>query len=197
MRTVRGNDPFTAIRQLHPSPNILSITHLSKSHMKQHEERSGDFSSSFFFKHSENRLERQREPSGWGNLRKSAKKNKQNKKRRELKTYLKPSWCGRWHASISFTFAQTVSFLSIPWHIHSPLSMLSTKWKGFCTLFLAAVPTVVITTLPLSSSLPHAGFLCPLIFSSASSLALSASLGSTYNISLFLRLSPFCSSLLF
>lgn len=40
MRMVRGNDPFTAIQQLHPSPNILSITPVSKSHMKKHEGRS-------------------------------------------------------------------------------------------------------------------------------------------------------------
>lgn len=79
MRTVRGNDPFTAIRQLHPSPNILSITHLSKSHMKQHEERSGNFSSFFFLNTLKIDLRDRGSLQGeetWGNLPKKQTKQK-------------------------------------------------------------------------------------------------------------------------
>lgn len=67
---------------------------------------------------------------------------------------------------------------------------LSVKWHWFCAFFPVAFPARVFTTLPPSSSLPHAGFLFPLIFSSTSSLALSYYLGSTYNISLLLQ--TFC-----
>lgn len=82
--------------------------------------------------------------------------------------------------------------------VHSLLSiLLSIVWKRFCWLFLAAPPTVVFKELPLSSSLPRAGFLLPLIFSSASSASLSAPLGSTYDNFLFLQPSPFPSLLFF
>ena len=76
-------------------------------------------------------------------------------------------------------------FHSIPWHIHSSSIHSASRQVILSTFLLAASPTTVFTTLPPSSSLPHAGFLFPLIFSSTSSLALSALLGSTYNISLF------------
>lgn len=82
--------------------------------------------------------------------------------------------------------------------VHSLLSiLLSIEWKQFCWLFLAGPPTVVFKELPLSSSLPRAGFLFPLIFSSTSSASLCAPLGSTYDNFLFLQLSPFPSLLFF
>lgn len=103
-----------------------------------------------------------------------------------------------------FLFLSPLLRLKFPLHpVAHPFAVvqLSIKWQRFCTFFLAAFPTLVFTTLPPSSSLPHAGFLFPLIFSSTSSLALSALLGSTYNISLFLQLSllhaAFTSCLLF
>lgn len=87
-----------------------------------------------------------------------------------------------------------LGFLHPDW---SSLSIHSLHYPAFhpvaapCAVFVAAFPALVFATLPPSASLPHAGFLFPLIFSSTSSLTRSALLGSTYNISLFLHPSLF------
>lgn len=103
----------------------------------------------------------QRAPLGWGN-RKSAKT-------KRAENLLEALMVRVMTCSYLFLLCSGWRFLCLPWHIHSPLSMLPIKWKRFCTFFLAVFPTVVFTTLPLSSTLPHAGFLLSLIFSSASS----------------------------
>lgn len=108
MRTVRGNDPFTAIQQLHPSPNILSITHLSKSHMKQ---REGRWWKNIFCS-TENRPERLRRNSS--EKRVTGEKSEEN--------LLEALMVRVVTCLYFFLLCSDWSFLSIPWHIHSPLS---------------------------------------------------------------------------
>jgi len=171
MRTVTGNDPVTAIQQLRPSPNILSITSLSKSHKRQHMGRSWKKKKSLKIDEREKEIP------------------VRSRKGREVKTYLKPSWCGWWHATISFSLTQTeVSSPSHRTSIHYHPAFHQVA-NSLCFPSSLSLQPLVFTTLPPSTSLPHAGFLFPLIFSSTSSLALSALLRSTYNISLFLHLS--------
>lgn len=152
--------------------------------MKQHKETSRKRN---FWKHSENRKRQrkahhQRKALGWGD-RKSAKT-------KRAVNLLEALMVQVMTCPYLFLFCTHWRFTWILRYFHSPLSMPSIKWKRSCTFLLVAFPTIVFATLPLSSTLPHAGFLFSLIFSSASPLALSAVLGSTYNICLSSLSSP-------
>lgn len=180
---------FAAIRQLHPSPNILSIARRFQSRMKQRSERSRN---TYIIRALHEYEKIDRSDDGGTSLLRKPQKTCPKKTPRGAENLLEALMVPTMTCLFLFHLCPATGFPAV----HSLLSiLLSIEWKRFCWLYLAAPPTVVFKELPLSFCLPRAGFLFPLIFSSASSASLSAPLGSTYDNFLFLQLSPFPSLL--